>query len=221
MRSDCSLLLIAKLQYIRLTCVYHKSLFLSLLYINISFAMMTGNDRLWPFLVGHTAVPACLAFLAGLVLHESPKYLHIKRGEKEKAEKSLHFYHGPLVDPEPLLLEYSEENELANRLPELSLKTIFSKAHLRRAFFVSLVVILSLDIVGSDFVSQYSTSIFLAAGIGENLAALAALLSVLPGILAAALTLTFIERIGRRPLILAAMFVGCFANILLTISGSR
>jgi hypothetical protein len=54
-----------------------------------SFCGAAGNEETWHFLLGLFAVVTLLSLLVFPFLPESPKYLYIVRGQKEKGIKGM------------------------------------------------------------------------------------------------------------------------------------
>ena len=87
-------------------------------------------------------------------LPDSPKYLYIMRGDRDKAIEAVRFYHGESVDIEKVMAEYEAEKKLAvgncsergNILKcfqlssSVSFKDIFTERHMRIPLLICLLV---------------------------------------------------------------------------------
>jgi MFS transporter, putative metabolite:H+ symporter len=155
-----------------------------------------GGDDAWRYLFLAASFPAFLAFVVRRTLPESPFYL-ARRGRKREAADVLEQITGERPDEEALAAAATEERS--------SLKDVLAPG-LRRTAAMMLAVWIALNI------SYYGLFLWLpfevkVSEFGLNVYAVLAFsaLSQFPGYLAA---LWLVERIGRKPTLVAFLFLG-------------
>lgn len=161
------------------------------------------------------AVPFCTFFFVALFfLPETPKFLLIARSDREAAEQSVRFYHGSDSDVDTvikeIMLEAEEEEQITTTWN--SVKELFTEPHLRRAILLSIaalqntVALWSLLLSSTYFLEEIGLDLEVASW-----SSTAMTLGYVSGTLAGS---TWIERIGRRTILLSFTIVD---NILLVL----
>ncbi len=173
-----------------------------------------GSQELLPYLLGYGLLPGLLSLCLCRAFPESPKYLFITKGDKDRAVRSIYFYHGRNECVEEILAEFQRENSLAHRESFVSFKTILTTRHLRIPFLISVMTILSIDFSGFDVAMQYSNTVLQSMGLDPDTAGASVILTQIPSLIFCVLALTLIENFGRRNLLLVALFVGKFSVFL-------
>ncbi|XP_021751838.1 inositol transporter 1-like isoform X2 [Chenopodium quinoa] len=174
--------------------------FLSYL-VNLGFTEVPGT---WRWMLGVSAVPAIVQFIAMLFLPESPRWLYLK-GEKAKAVAVLSNIYDPFrLEDEVDGLAAATEEELSRK--KASIWDVFGNKERRLAFFVGGGLQACQQFVGINTVMYYSPTIVQMAGFRSN--QLALLLSLVVAGLNAAGTVVgiyLIDHMGRRPLAMMSL----------------
>jgi sugar porter (SP) family MFS transporter len=161
-----------------------------------------GGDRQWRTMLGLSAVPALLLLVAIVPAVESPRWL-VRMGRRDLARANIERAR-PWVDPEVRLK--SIEDALRDEPPNASWAEVFAPAW-RRPLTIGIGLAVFQQITGINAVIYYSDRIFAAAGFStpheQTMATTWAIGAV--NVLATLIAIAFIDRIGRRPLLLAGL----------------
>ncbi|CAI4231023.1 unnamed protein product [Auanema sp. JU1783] len=191
----------------------HLRGFLSFL-SEISFAVMCligamlGTEQL---LANHlqilllVPVPLCFFFFVVLFfIHETPKFLLIVRKDRERAEKSVLFYHGEHANVRNILNEIESESQEEADNSWLTLKEILTTKHLRDATILSCCALQNTIALWSLLLS--STYFLKQANVNSNVAAWSSTSMTLAYVVGTLIGSALIEKVGRRGLLLFFIF---------------
>ncbi|CAO2842439.1 unnamed protein product [Amaranthus hypochondriacus] len=183
--------------------------FLSYL-INLGFTQVKGT---WRWMLGVAAVPAFLQFILMLSLPESPRWLY-RKGKVSQAEAILaRIYPEEELEDEKKALKASIDSE---RAQEESfggggvlnkVKKAWENQVFRRGLFAGVTVQVAQQFVGINTIMYYSPTIVQLAGFASKSTALA--LSLITSGLNAVgsiVSMMFVDRHGRRRLMIVSMF---------------
>ncbi|XP_047976177.1 sugar transporter ERD6-like 7 [Salvia hispanica] len=175
--------------------------------MGVSVSFVVGTFMTWRNLALVGIVP-CAVLLAGLsVIPESPRWL-ARQGKRKEFEASLRRLRGKDADISAEAAEIQENVETLERLPKAKLLDLFQRRYLSSVMIgVGLMVFQQFG--GINGVSFYTSSIFEAAGFPSDVGTI--LYAVLQVIITA-LAATFIDRAGRKPLLVisgSGLFLGC------------
>jgi sugar porter (SP) family MFS transporter len=169
-----------------------------------------AGDREWRVMLGVSAVPALLLLFAILPAVESPRWL-VRAGHRDLARASITRAR-PWVDPDVRLK--SIEDSLRDEPPGASWSEVFAPAW-RRPLMIGIGLAVFQQVTGINAVIYYSDSIFAAAGYttpqAQTMATTWAIGAV--NVLATLIAIAFIDKLGRRPLLLAGL-TGMCASLL-------
>lgn len=157
------------------------------------------ND--WRWMLGVEALPA-VGFLIGMfVVPESPRWLILRRGKVEDAKATLQAAN-PEADAEQTVREILSSAELDTRKPA---DAFFSKRYSKP---ITLAVLLAFfnQLSGINAIIYYAPRIFEMTGLGTESALLSSAGVGLVNFLFTLLALNFIDRFGRRTLMLIGSF---------------
>jgi sugar porter (SP) family MFS transporter len=156
----------------------------------------------WRIMLGISAVPALLLLIAMLPAVESPRWL-VRVGRREDARAAIVRVR-PWVDPDVRL--NSIDAALKDDPPNASWGEVFDPAW-RRPLMVGLGLAVFQQITGINAIIYYSDRIFAAAGYATPLAQAQATTWAIGAVnvLATLIAIAFIDRLGRRPLLLAGL----------------
>ncbi|XVE51002.1 hypothetical protein DITRI_Ditri02bG0003400 [Diplodiscus trichospermus] len=187
--------------------------FLSYL-INLAFTKAPGT---WRWMLGVAAVPPAVQFVLMLSLPESPRWLY-RRKKVEEARSILEkIYPANEVEDELKALEQSFEAEKADE--EAIGDTLIAKVKgalgsvvVRRGLYAGVTVQVAQQFSGINTVMYYSPTIVQFAGFASNQTALALSL-VTSGLNAVGsiVSIAFVDRYGRRRLMIISMLVASHA----------
>jgi sugar porter (SP) family MFS transporter len=156
----------------------------------------------WRIMLGVSAVPALLLLIAMLPAVESPRWL-VRAGRREEA-RAMIMRVRPWVDPDVRLnsIDAALKDEPANA----SWGEVFNPAW-RRPLMVGLGLAVFQQITGINAIIYYSDRIFAAAGFATPLAQAQATTWAIGAVnvLATLIAVAFIDKLGRRPLLLAGL----------------
>ncbi|KAK7332407.1 hypothetical protein VNO80_29158 [Phaseolus coccineus] len=181
--------------------------FLSYL-INLAFTKAPGT---WRWMLGVAGVPAAIQFMLMLSLPESPRWLYRQNKEEEAKHILSKIYRPSEVEEEMRAMQESvkterEEEGLIGHSLAQKLKSALANDLVRRALYAGVTVQVAQQFVGINTVMYYSPTIVQFAGIASNSTALALSL-VTSGLntVGSILSMVFIDRCGRRKLMLISM----------------
>ncbi|XP_065005605.1 probable inositol transporter 2 [Musa acuminata AAA Group] len=185
--------------------------------INLAFTKAPGT---WRWMLGVAAVPALVQFLLMLSLPESPRWLYRKEREEEAVDILRRIYPAEEVEAEIAALRLSVEAEIAEEgsIGEYSLpgklRKALSNVAVRRGLVAGILCQVAQQFVGINTVMYYSPTIVQLAGFASNSTALAlSLITSGLNALGSIVSIYFVDRAGRRRLLLLSLIgiVTCLA----------
>ncbi|ESQ55796.1 hypothetical protein EUTSA_v10024765mg [Eutrema salsugineum] len=177
--------------------------------INLAFVKTPGT---WRWMLGIAGVPAIVQFVLMLSLPESPRWLYRKDRIAESRAILERIYPEEEVEAEMEALKESVEVEKADEAIigdsfVAKLKGAFANPIVRRGLAAGITVQVAQQFVGINTVMYYSPSIVQFAGYASNSTAMA--LSLITSGLNAVgsiVSMMFVDRYGRRKLMIISMF---------------
>ena len=156
----------------------------------------------WRIMLGVSAAPALLLLIAMLPAVESPRWL-VRAGRREEARAAIVRVR-PWIDPDVRLA--SIDAALKDDPANASWGEVFNPAW-RRPLMIGLGLAVFQQITGINAIIYYSDRIFAAAGFATPLAQAQATTWAIGAVnvLATLIAIAFIDRLGRRPLLLAGL----------------
>ncbi|XP_075468705.1 solute carrier family 2, facilitated glucose transporter member 3-like isoform X2 [Ascaphus truei] len=181
----------------------------------VSLESVLGTDKWWPFMLTMSIVPAILQMLTLPFCPESPRYLFINCQREQEGVQELQRLRGtPDVWGE--VGEMKEEAAQLLDAPEVTLCQLFTLPSYKRPIVITFVINCSTQLSGFNALINYSTKIFLGAGVPH--AQLTTLGVGIVNILSIIMSVLLVEKTGRRTLLLIGQLTMAFCNILLVIS---
>ncbi|KAI4297635.1 hypothetical protein L6164_037517 [Bauhinia variegata] len=194
--------------------------FLSYL-INLAFTEAPGT---WRWMLGVAAVPALTQIIFMLLLPESPRWL-FRKGREEEGKAILEKIYPPNeVQSEIDALKESIELEIkdSSNSEKISIFKLLKTKTVRRGLYAGVGLQIFQQFVGINTVMYYSPTIVQLAGIASNRTAL--LLSLVTAGLNAfgsILSIYFIDRTGRKKLVLMSLSGVVVSLVVLTVVFSQ
>ncbi|KAL4563464.1 hypothetical protein LXL04_027507 [Taraxacum kok-saghyz] len=185
--------------------------FLSYL-INLAFTKAPGT---WRWMLGVAGLPALLQFVLMLALPESPRWLYRKGREEEAITILRKIYPAGDVDAEIEALKESVEQEVeeTGSSEKINMIQLLKTRTVRRGLIAGVGLQVFQQFVGINTVMYYSPTIIQLAGIASNQTAL--LLSLVTAglnALGSVVSIYFIDRIGRKKLLIISL-IGCVLSL--------
>ncbi|CAN1249205.1 Probable inositol transporter 2 [Linum perenne] len=179
--------------------------FLSYL-INLAFTKVPGT---WRWMLGVAGIPALLQFVLMMFLPESPRWL-FRKGKEEEAKIILRKIFPPEdVEAEIQDLKDSVEKEVREQgsSEKINFRKLWQTKTVRRGLIAGVGLQVFQQFVGINTVMYYSPTIVQLAGFASNQTAL--LLSLVTAglnALGSIVSIYFIDRTGRKKLLLISLF---------------
>lgn len=132
------------------------------LFLTLPFIL--GGVNLWPIAFGFPALPALVLVLVLPFSYESPRYLIISKGDREKAINAVHFFSSG-ANAKQTIDSLTRECALTQRNLQIKGKAritdMFRKKSLRTPLFISIFVMIAQQFTGCAAIFAYSTDVFI------------------------------------------------------------
>ncbi|OQV19977.1 Solute carrier family 2, facilitated glucose transporter member 3 [Hypsibius exemplaris] len=179
----------------------------------LGLPMILGNESRWPILLALQGIPVVLMCVCLPFCPDSPRQLFLVKGDKEGAEKALIWLRRTTEVQDELAAMQREQNmlEKGKSVPDISLFGIFKDAYLRYIFGICAVPMFVKQFSGYVCILYYSTSIFRQAGLDHLYSAYASLAMWLVYLTFSLISMSLVDRLGRRIMLLIShtgMMVG-------------
>jgi len=174
---------------------------------NAEWAVNIGlhADNAWRWMLGAEIVPALLWFIALFIVPESPRWLALN-GKVEKAKQALTKITEPKeLDKQMLEIVHSLNDTNANNLSLIEQLKLLLTPGLRTALIIGVVVTVIQPMTGMNAVLAYMPTIFAQLGVSESSAFGQTVMVGGIGLLFTVLALVFIDKLGRRPILLGGL----------------
>ncbi|CAL9225672.1 unnamed protein product [Arabidopsis halleri] len=177
--------------------------------INLAFVHTPGT---WRWMLGVAGIPAIVQFVLMLSLPESPRWLYRKDRVAESRAILERIYPADEVEAEMEALKQSVEAEKADEAIigdsfTAKMKGAFGNPVVRRGLAAGITVQVAQQFVGINTVMYYSPSIVQFAGYASNKTAMAlSLITSGLNALGSIVSMMFVDRYGRRKLMIISMF---------------
>ncbi|CAI2366912.1 unnamed protein product [Moneuplotes crassus] len=188
-------------------------------FLALVICLLLGKN--WRYMLGLAGIPALLQGIGILFMSESPRWLFKNSRESDAIEALERIYSEPL---ERLFGIIEEQREEANKVKQYEnypykelIKQSFSKYS--RCLFVGCGLQMFQQLCGINTAMYYGPDIMQAAGFGDENNRKVTLLSSLPlafvNAMGGVIALTFIDRMGRRWILLRTLpFVALFMGFI-------
>ncbi|NUS45839.1 MAG: sugar porter family MFS transporter [Mycobacteriaceae bacterium] len=160
-----------------------------------------SDSEQWRWMLGWAAGPAVLMFIGLFALPESPRWFVAQRRDDEARQVLLR-----IRTPEEAAAEQAELEQVIHAEAKLSYRDLLGRRY-GRWVSVGMVAAATSQFVGVNAVIYYAPTILKEAGFGSSAAILASVGIGTLNVLATVVAVAFIDRLGRRPLILGGASV--------------
>jgi len=165
-------------------------------------ALLQIDSHPWRWMLGLEAMPAFVYLGLLHLVPESPRWLMLQ-GRKEEASAILATYLSP-EKVQRALTKIAKSTARHNPKIRAQLTTLLSPT-LRRVLILGLILGVTQQITGINAVYFYAPTIFEQAGMGTNAAFAQAIWVGIINIAVTVIAMAAIDRIGRRPLMIAGL----------------
>ena len=167
------------------------------------FVSTWGLDQhVWRWMLGLEALPAFLYFLVLFFIPNSPRWL-VMKGRENEALKILNKINGS--EKASGILETVKQSVFEGRDQPRARISLLYRPELKLIMTVAFIVGIAQMSVGINAVFFYATNIFELTGIGTDAAFVQSVWVGIINVLFTVLAILLIDRIGRRPLLLAGL----------------
>ncbi|WQF76449.1 Putative major facilitator, sugar transporter, major facilitator superfamily [Colletotrichum destructivum] len=180
------------------------------------------NPNQWRLGFAIQSLPALLLGVGVLLVGESPRWLCLK-GRHEEAERAFRRYHHDGSNDDWCRAEFvvirasiaEEELQAQGRRRRLSWADLFATPAFRRRLFIGSFVWAAAMLSGISFVQYYQTAIYATLQFGQDRQLLVSGLYGSVGPVACFLSLFFVDRVGRRTILVASssLLAVCYLTI--------
>lgn len=161
--------------------------------------VFTNIDGSWRWMFGIGFIPAVLLSIGMIFLPESPRFL-VKQNQTDKAKKILQ----QLRDTHDVSAEMNEIQKSLRSHPT-TFREIFSPWVLP-VLFLGMMMGLIQQVTGINTIIYYAPTIFQLAGFQDASSSILATVGIgVVNVLATIFAIYFLDRLGRRPLLLAGL----------------
>ncbi len=188
----------------KLVALYQFNIVFGILVAFLSNFLLSGiGENAWRWMLGVEALPAFIYTLMVLSVPKSPRWLLVKKGDREAAAKTLRII-DPGIDVEAEMQRIVADHELTDKS-----ETIFSKKY-RFPLTLAFLVAFFNQFSGINAFLYYAPRIFEIAGLEKSSALLSSVGIGVTNLIFTLIGLSLIDRFGRRQL----MYFGSVGYIL-------
>jgi sugar porter (SP) family MFS transporter len=166
-----------------------------------NFLIGQSGEHSWRLMLGIQAIPSALFVILLRFIPESPRWLILKRGKVEEARKIFQIINPATADR--IVSEIQETDQEEKKI--LLQDSLFSKRYRTPVFLAMLFAVFN-QVSGINAIIYYSPRIFEMTGLGTSSSLLSTVGLGIINFSFTLLAMNFIDRIGRRTLMLIGSF---------------
>jgi sugar porter (SP) family MFS transporter len=163
----------------------------------VNYSLADQGPDAWRWMFGLGAIPSTLFFTGVLWLPESPRYL-VKAGKSEKAKAVL----GKIGDSGFVHDTFNDIEKSLKGIKIISLREVFSKT-VRPALIIGIGLAVFQQLCGINVVFNYTSTIFESVGANLDRQLMETVLIGVVNLVFTVFAMWQVDKLGRRPLILA------------------
>ncbi|KAL5013899.1 hypothetical protein ScPMuIL_008169 [Solemya velum] len=175
-----------------------------------------GTEDLWPLIFAFNVIPATFTLIVMPFCPESPRHLLITMKKTDEAISALRKIRG-YNDVSIEIDEMHMENKESMTSRAMSFKQLLAAPELRMPLTIAIVLHVAQQWSGINAVMAYSSFIFRQASVGEDIISYVILCTGAINLGLTVVTVTLVERVGRRLLLLTSLGVMALSYVVLTI----
>ena len=185
----------------RLVAMFQFNVVLGILLSYFSNYLIGASDASWRWMLGVQAFPSLLFLVLLRFVPESPRWLFLKRNKVEEARRIFQ-----IINPETSdeVLENIKNNEIEEKASG-NTDSLFTKNN-KFPVFLAIVFAVFNQVSGINAIIYYAPRIFEMTGLGRSSSLLSTVGIGAVNLIFTLLALNFIDRIGRRKLMLIGSF---------------
>ncbi|WP_341938276.1 sugar porter family MFS transporter [Marinimicrobium sp. C2-29] len=158
----------------------------------------------WRWMLGVEVVPAAIWLVLLLTIPESPRWLILEGRQVEAKTVMRTVMHEEEIDLQIKSIEESVHHGHKDRSLKAQIADLFDR-RIRAAMLLGFTVAFLQPITGINAIMFYAPTVFEQVGIGTNAAFMQSVIIGLVSVVSTAIALLLIDRLGRRPLMLAGL----------------
>jgi len=156
----------------------------------------------WRWMLGLETLPAVLYFFGMIFVPESPRW-QIMKGRDQEAVKTFHKVVS-LEETQKQIRDVKESLRSDQKKEKTPIRELFKPA-MKLVLTIGIVVAILQQITGINSVFFYAPMIFEQSGIGTDASFIQAILVGLTNLVFTVVAILFIDKFGRKPLLIAGM----------------
>jgi len=190
----------------QLVALYQFNIVFGILIAFISnFLLKDLGENAWRWMIGAEAVPAFIYTIMVLGIPESPRWLLLKKGDKEKAKEIFLSFLPAKADK----IDHALEGMLQEAKSQIKTSSILSKKY-RVLVLLAFLIAFFNQASGINAILYYAPRIMNEAGLGDSIAFLSSIGIGVVNMIFTLLGLNLIDRFGRKTL----MYIGSVGYII-------
>lgn len=209
-------------QQLNIVIGFSASYFSNYFILKLSAAEWWALDEFWRLMLGIEMIPALFFFMLLFSIPESPRWYQMK-GYTTKLSSTLRLLYHQNNNPDSeldtqLLSEYDGQIEDDKKIKAWVKTKILLSNRYRFIFFIALVLGIVQQITGINVIFFYAPIIFEKTGLSQNASFAQAAIVGCINLLFTLIAILFIDKIGRKPLVLTGL-IGMLLSLLLISNG--
>ncbi|TNN18001.1 Solute carrier family 2, facilitated glucose transporter member 3 isoform 3 [Schistosoma japonicum] len=183
----------------------------------VTLTYTLNTPTLWPISVAVGSIPALISLILLPYCPESPRFLFIKKKKEEQARKAFKRLNCK-DDINATFEEMKTEMSAAANQPKFKFTKLFTQKDLRMPVIIACLIQVFQQLSGINAVITYSSTMLKTAGIPLDYIQFCVVAVGVINVLMTVLSVSLIERAGRRTLLLWPTVLLGFSLLFLTIS---
>ena len=169
----------------------------------------------WIYMFSSVVIPSILMIVALNECPESPRYSYFIRGDQIKAQNELQrLRENSEINEE--LYEMKVEYQAIERNVRFSYHSLWADSKIRNALFISIIVVMSKHMTGINAIQYFTKSIYQKAGLSSKTESYISNGILFVGFKTSLIFALFVEKLGRRTLLLVGLLGMFCAQIFIT-----